>query len=154
MKNNLKRILSVALVLCLAANLCGTTVKTAQAAAYKKTIKKIVKFKACDAREFTFQLKSAAEVTITASLKGKTVVGQYVAVQHKGKGNALQVFGMKGKKKSKEKIKFKKGTQTLSIGSGGSETINLVIEITAKKPVLQFLSVKEPKKETWPEDVG
>lgn len=155
MKKHLKRMVSAALALCLAANILCATAAPSQAAAYKKTIKKTITFSACDTREFHFKIKSSADVTITATLKGNSEKGHhYVAISHKGKGKTIEVFGIKGKKKAQQKIKFKKGTQILSIGSGGQGTIKLTIEIKAKKPVLQFKSVKKPVDNSSENDVG
>lgn len=157
MKSSWKRILSLVLALCLAAGLSCMTAETAQAAAYKKTIKKTIKFKAAEGRVLNFKVKSSASATITVTLKGDTKSGQhYATVIYKGAGKEkyVEVFGVKGRKKASEKVKLKKGAQHLLIASGGRATMKVVIEIKAKKPVLQFRSVKKPAQKSTPEDVG
>lgn len=144
MKQRIKRILSVALVLCLAANAFCMISETAQAAAYTKTIKKTVKLRENERKMLRFNLKSSADVTVTAKLAGssKSDKYQYVGVLYKGDGGVVRAIEVRGGQHNSQKIKYKKGTQRLEIFASGQGTLKFTIEIKAKKPVLQFKSLK------------
>lgn len=148
MKQTMKRILSVALVLCLAVNVFCNVPETAQAAAYKKTIKKTVKLKDYQAKALKFKTKANVSLTITAKMKNGSGSKQSVTMFSEGAPyNAYNAYISDSKKLSK-KVKFEKGTQNLIITSVGQGTVTLTIEIKAKKSALKFMSLKKTKVRT------
>lgn len=143
MKQNTKRILSVALVLCMALSVFCSTPMTAQAAAYTKTIKKTVTLKGYQAKLLKFKVKSDATLTINAKVKSDSDSNQYRYTTMYCEGTMYSAYFTEEKKLSQNKEKFEKGTQNLIITSAGDGSITLEIEIKAKKPVLKFVSLKK-----------
>lgn len=148
MKQNTKRILSVALVLCLAVNVFCNTPKTVQAAAYKKTIKKTVTFKGYEAKALKFKLKANASLTVTAKVKNASDPALYNSVTMFCEGGGYSAYFITPNKLSSKKAKLEKGTQNLIITSAGDGTVTLTIEIKSKKPALKFMSLKKTKVRT------
>ncbi len=145
MKQKIKRILNVALVLCLAANVfvfCNIP-ETAQAAAYKKTITKTVKLKGAEAKELKFKTKNNASLTLTAKVKNASDSEQYRYVTMFCEGTGHTAYFINPKKLSNTKIECTKGTQNLIITSAGVGTVTLTIEIKSKKSALKFVSLKK-----------
>lgn len=141
MKQNMKRILSVALVLCLAVNVFCNETETAQAAAYKKTIKKTFKLKGGEAKKLKFKTKANASLTLTAKVKGDCNVTLF----YNGAGTVVKSLYLLNSKKLTSKIKSKKGTQNLTITSVGQEDVTVTVEIKTKKSALKFTSLKKTK---------
>lgn len=145
MKQKMKRILSVALVLCLAIGVFCSTTETAQAKAYKKTIKKTFKIKHGKTKLLKFKAKSKATITITVKVKGNPKEYRYVTMNFAGAGYIYDIMQMTAGGIVSKKIKIKKGMQECTINSESSKTLTCTIEIKAKKPVLQYKSLKNTK---------
>ena len=147
MKQKMIRILSVALVLCLAVNVFCNIPETAQAAAYKKTIKKTFKLKGGEAKALKFKTKANVSLTLTAKVKSASDSEQYryVTMFCEEAGNTAYFTDPK---KLKTKIKCKKRTQNLIITSAGQGTVTLTIEIKTTKSALKFMSLKKTKVRT------
>lgn len=144
MKQKMKRILTMAIVLCLAANVFCITMETSQAAASTKTIKKTVKFKGYEAKALKFKTTADENLTITAKVKSASdPKGYFVTTFCEGTMYGANLSG--SQKSDSKKIKFEKGTQNLILTSVGSGTVTLTIEIKAKKSVLKFASLKKTK---------
>lgn len=145
MKQKMKRILTMAIVLCLAANVFCITMETSQAAASTKTIKKTVKFKGYEAKALKFKTTADENLTITAKVKSASDPKRYFVTAF-CEGTSSYGADLSGSQKSdSQKIKFKKGTQNFIITSVGSGSVTLTIEIKAKKSVLKFVSLKKTK---------
>lgn len=160
MKHNVKRILSAMLVLCMAATLMIGSVTEAQAAKYAKSISKTVKTE-YDTRVLTFTLKEAATVTITVTCAeakdGDTYQGAFVSTTGEttkvtSKSNRPLLGNEKGNNKLTMKVKFEKGTQTVSFTSD-SPSGTFKVKITAPKKILKYKSLKKLEVEQGP-DVG
>ena len=145
MKQKMKRILSIVLVLCLAIGVFCSTTETAQAKAYKKTIKKTFKIKHGKTKLLKFKAKSKATITITVKVKGNPKEYRYVTMNFAGAGYIYDGIWMTDEGIVSKKIKIKKGMQELIINSASSKTMTCTIEIKAKKPVLQYKSLKNHK---------
>lgn len=146
MKQKMKRILSVALVLCLAVNVfvfCNIP-ETAQAAAYKKTITKTFKLKGYEAKALKFKTNANASLTVTAKIKNASNPALYNCVTMFCEGEMFSAYFTDPKKLSK-KTDFEKGTHNLIITSAGQgqDTVTLTIEIKTKKSALKFMSLKK-----------
>ena len=145
MKQKMKRILSVALVMCLVASVFFNIPVTAQAASYKKTIKKTIKLKGYEAKALKFKTNANANLTVTAKVKNASKPTLYQSVTMFCEGEWFSAYFTNPKKLSK-KMEFEKGTHNLIITSAagqGQDTITLTIEIKAKKSALKFISLKK-----------
>lgn len=153
MRPNLKKILSVMLLFCMIITVMLGSATETQAAKYSKSISKSIKEDQCVdgyPTVLTFTLKQAATVTITFSCPVATeddyyrqasisTSGETVKVTTKNK-NPKYIANEKDYNKVTMKVKFPKGTQTITIYGNSADSYKL--KVTATKNILKFKSLE------------